>query len=307
VPVGGGGKTVSVAATALLPSSQPAGLAPVTLQTLVSHQVIGTARTDANGLFTVTGTSPGGALEIVVQASPTVMLREVLSQATLDAAPGPQVQADDVTASTTVVAASLELEAAQAPEDEAGIVAGQAPQLSQDQQSQNQSTDDQNQEISDPAYLQSKAKALITTTANAELAGLTAPPGAGPTSVALDGLLAYLTVAQGRSLALTPAQRMQLVQAQVSGTTYSPAALASALRGAGRTTATAAAVQSASQQQRTLFPAFSALGGAVTPLEALTVAANRADSGGFELDQPSLDLYLSQLLPPASGHYSLRP
>jgi len=75
----------------------------------------------------------------------------------------------------SVGAASLELEAAQAPEDAAGIVAGQAPQLSQDQQSQNRSTDDQSQEISDPAYLQSKAKALITTTANAELAGLTAP------------------------------------------------------------------------------------------------------------------------------------
>jgi hypothetical protein len=200
-----------------------------------------------------------------------------------------------VDAQTTVVAQSLEQEAAQNPDQTAQFVADQLAPLTARYGGEGQNEGDQTMEVDDSGQRSAAAKTLIMDTANTELQALAATPTAPSAAAALHGVIAQLGEMRGSPVHLSGSQQSALVTAQLAGTTYSPATLAADLTAAGAS-ATASGVSAADGAQRAHLSGWAALGAGIGPFEALAVATAPTASGGYALGPGPTGQFLTSLL-----------
>jgi hypothetical protein len=292
VPVGG--RTVS--GVAVLPNGSPVANALVTIKALPSGSVIQKSTTNASGQFTVQGVPTSGDISVVVNQPPSNMLEAVVPRATLADNPNQPLDIGAVTALTTVVAEAIHLEHGPAPEDADSIVSNQQGDLTMEAHDAGYSIATQNQLIDDPNSLMTQALTLIVPTADTELSAFAATPTTDSASTALNGLLGYVRAAHKREIHLSGQVKTALIDAQLSNKVYAPDVIASALQIAGVQQSTAAEVSAASQREHTELPALGSLGNGITAFEALVIAADVNTNGGFQLDQNSLNAFLTQLL-----------
>jgi hypothetical protein len=291
VPLGGR----AIAGVALLPDSSPAANAAVSIRTLATGATVQTAITDAAGRFAASGVPATADLNVVVQ-QPTVTLQAVVPQGDLAANPGQPLDIGQVTAISTVVSEAIQLQEAGAPEDAGSVVADQAPLLTLQAQETGYSTATQDQLISSPAALSASAAALLLPTANRSLARLAAKPNPRTAGTALTSLLGYLRSARPGKVQLTSANRSALIGAQLASRQFTPDAVAAALNAAGAAQAGPDSVSAASVAARSRLPALADLGPGISAYEALAIAADAAANGGFQLDRPALDAFVTQLM-----------
>ena len=125
IPTGGGG---SIKGLAVLPNAQPLTGATISVRALATGQAVaGSPVLNPDGSFTITGVPVGQDLEVVLQQASGATLKVVVPR-TLLPSPSPQaVDIGTVTALTTVVAQSLELETSQNPDQTPQVVSDQTP------------------------------------------------------------------------------------------------------------------------------------------------------------------------------------
>ena len=292
VPLGGR----AVTGTVLLPDATPVANTTVTLRSLTSGQVVQTTSTDNSGRFVATGVPVDSDLDVVVMQPPSNSLEAIIPQSNLASNPGQPLDIGEVNALSTVVAAALKLEQNQAPEDFHSIVSNQHGHLTQEVHGAGYSLETQRQLISDPGSLKAQALTLMVPSANTELTAFVATPNTDTASTALNGLLGYVRAAHEHECHLSGSLRTSLINAQLAGKQYTADMVASALQKPGGPHATATEVSAASQRERSELTALGSLGSGITPFEALVIAADVNTHGGFQLDQRSLEDFLTKLL-----------
>ena len=292
VPVGGR----VVTGTAVLPTGAAVANAHVTVRSVPVGTVLQTGATDSNGRFKVLGIPTSGDISIVISQPPANTLEAVVPRMSLTTNPGQPLDIGNVTALTTLVAAALHLEHGPAPEDAHSIVMNQQGHLTMQAHDAGFSVDMQNHFIDDPNSLMAQALTLLSPVANTELTAFAANPSADTASDALNGLLGYVHAPHQRDLHLSDTTRTALINKQLAGTVYTPDSVAAALNSAGGMQFTAAGVSAASQKERMQLAGLANLGTGITPFEALVIAADGNNHGGFQLDQHGMDSFLTNLL-----------
>ena len=299
---GGGGLGVTggsipvgdLAGTLTLPNGQPMTSPTVAVTVLPATQVTSAGSTvNADGTFVVTNIPAGKNVELSFTESGATLKVVV---------PGAQVLANNtskigsVTALTTVVARSIEKETKNVdPATADQIVASQSDQLLTEIKGQGQSQSQQQREITDANELDKAANGLIYGTANTELAALALNPKHQEAEVALDGLIGQIGASGGNDITLSPSQQAALITAQLKQATYTSASVAAALNAAGLSTATASGVDTADAAQRKLLPAWNSISPAITPYEALAIAASPSSASGFALTSTQIEKFLTSL------------
>lgn len=291
VPIGGR----VITGVALLPDGAPVANSTVTVRSVPAGAVLQTGATDATGKFTVGGVPADSDVSVSVSQPPSTNLELIVPGGVMGSGSGTS-DVGTVNALTTVVAACIHLEHGPAPEDAHTIVSNQRQHLNDQVDRGGHSIAEQRQWISDPASLNAQALTLIVPAANTELARFAAAPGADTAVTALNGLLGYVRAAHRREIHLSATLRSGLVTEQLAGKTYPADTVAAALVAAGARGATASQVASASARERTELTALPAVDQAVSPFEALVIAADVDVHGGFQLDQRPLENFLTELL-----------
>ena len=292
VPLGGR----VVTGVAVLPDGTPAANAKVALKSLPAGIVVETSTTDSSGRFSLPSVPTDNDVSIVVTQPPTTNMEAVVPQSDLAANPGQPLDVGNVTALTTVVAAAIHLEHGPAPEDAGSIVMNQKGHLTQEVHDAGYSVQTQMQLIGDPNSLTAQALTLIVPTANTELAAYAAAPGPDTAASALNGILGYVRAAHKRALHLSKSTQKALINAQLAGTVYSAATVATALKAGGVQNATDIEVTAASEREHSQLTALGDPTNGISAFEALIIAADVNTNGGFELNQNNLNRFLKALL-----------
>jgi hypothetical protein len=291
VPIGGR----AITGVALLPNAAPLANAPVTVRTLSTGAVVRSASTDGTGRFTVSGVPTDADVSLTVHQAATT-LAAVVPQPDLAANGSQPLDIGQVTAVSTVVSQAVQIEQAAGPEDAATGVADQAALLTMQAAAANYSVATQDQIITDPNSLAANALALLLPAANSGLTQLSAKPTARNAGAALTSLLAYLRSQRSGGVHLGSVHRAGLIAAQLMVNQYSAETVAAHLNAAGVAQATEQSVTDASQAERARLTALESFGPGITGFEALAIAADSTANGGFQLDRPTLDTFLTHLL-----------
>lgn len=292
VPVGGR----EITATVVLPNGTPVSNATVTVQTLTSRTVLQTTTTDAQGHFTTKAIPVAADLDITVTQQPSYTLEMVIPHGNITGPTNQPFDAGQITALSTLVAATLRLEQQAAPEDANRIAGNQIDNLNAHVHDQGFSENDQQRFISDPDSLHNHALQVLGPTANTELTAFASDPTTTTATAALNGLLGNVRVGHGQGVHLSDTLQSALITAALNHKLYTATSVAAALQYASGQTVSASQVTQASQKERQELPALASYGTDISPFEALAIGGDSDPHGGFHLDQNSLSAYLTYLL-----------
>ena len=292
IPTGGGGG--SLFGALLLPNGQ----APVSAHGAPTSLVTGSAVTgivlvSSNGTFTATGLPTNADLVLTFHDGAGDTLKTAVPVQELTGSVGKPINVGTVTALTTVVAASLELENAHGSGDVSELVSTQFSELNANVNGEGEDEQEQEDDVTNSTYLASAAQTLISITVNAEI-GTLAGEATNQTAVAvLDGLIGQATSSGGSAVTLSTTQRSTLVAQQLANVSLTPTQIAAYITKTGGT-ATPQAVEAADAAQRRAVPNWSNLGSSITPFEALAIAIG-SPGAGFHLTQAQINAYLASV------------